>query len=275
MTDAKAAILGIAAQALRCPTAPVRAIGLVGGPGCGKTTLAVRGLAGLGRPVRVIDLGGAKDSAILSGHDFTYSASRPGRIAEAIITTGVMDPVLVFDELDKISGDVKGKEIAHVLMALTDPLRNATFVDTYFANVPLDLSRAMVVFTFNDEANVDAVLLDRMHVIRISEPTQAERRTVVDKHMLPRLGGSAVTVALDGEASSAIDVVLSSNCRSSNSMRQIEKVLERAFMTANVREMSKAATSSSSTITLGREDVERAAKSLMHPRNECTNSMYV
>lgn len=227
MYDVKDAILGMASCILLNPLAIVRAIGFVGVPGCGKTSVATRGFAGLGRPVQVIDLGGAKKSSFLKGFDFTYEGSRPGRIVDALISAGCKDPVLVFDELDKVAGDSNGHEVLHVLMALIDPLQRHAFKDDYL-NFELDLSRTIVVFTFNDESKVDPVLLDRMLVVRMPELTVEDRMSIVSTHILPRIGEL-------GEGAMSVIENLAQNANSDEGMRGIEKVIERAAMHASVR----------------------------------------
>ena len=227
MGDVKDVVLGMASCILREPSANVRAIGLVGVPGCGKTSVATSGLAGLGRPVRVIDLGGANKASFLKGFDFTYEGSRPGRIVDALIAAGCRDPVLVFDELDKVADDSHGQEVISVLMALIDPLQRHAFKDDYL-NFELDLSRAIVVFTFNDESKVHPVLLDRMLVVRMPELTVADRMSIVSTYILPRIG------MVDEGAMSVVEN-LAQDAKPGEGMRGIEKVLERAAMHASVR----------------------------------------
>jgi ATP-dependent Lon protease len=234
LEDAKSAVLQIVGQVIRAPDAPVRALGLCGPPGCGKTSLAVRGIGAAlkDRPVRVIGLGGAKDSSVLLGHDFTYSGSRPGRVIDAVCSAGVSDCVLVFDELDKLSDTASGKEVASVLMSIVDPTQNKAFEDTYLIGVPIDLSRVVCVFTFNDISLVDPILLDRLHIVHVHELSVAEKKKVVQSRMLPEIAKSlgVDNVTIDDEC-----VTLLLQNLKGGSFRGAEKALEHAILSANVR----------------------------------------
>ena len=257
MADAKDAVLQIAGQLIHAPGSRMRALGLQGPPGCGKTSFATHAIPqALGRPARVISLGGAKDSSLLLGHDFTYAGSRPGKIAAAVSEMGVCDPVLVFDELDKVSDTAGGREIVHVLMSLVDPVQNVAFSDTYLAGIPLDLSRALCVFTFNDAAAVDPILLDRMRVVHVPDATKAEKGEIVTRHMLPRVA-ERCGITCTGVAPDALDLLTSGEHSSGCGMRGIEKVLEGALLRANLRAIGDERAPADTTI--GRADVEEAA----------------
>ena len=254
MADAKDVVLQIAGQLIHAPGSRMRALGLQGPPGCGKTSFATRAIPqALGRPARVINLGGAKDSSVLLGHDFTYTGSRPGKIATAVSEMGVCDPILVFDELDKVSDTAGGREIIHVLMSLIDPVQNAAFSDTYLAGIPIDLSRALCVFTFNDTAAVDPILLDRMRVVHVPDATKAEKAEIMTRHMLPRVAESC-GLSCAGVAPDALELLMT--C-SGSGMRGIEKVLEGALLRANLRAIGDERPPADTTI--GRVDVEEAA----------------
>ena len=234
LEDAKAAVLQIVGQTLRAPDAPVRALGLCGPPGCGKTSLAVRGIgvALNDRPVRVIGLGGAKDSSVLLGHDYTYSGSRPGRVVDAVCSAGVSNCIIVFDELDKLSDSAQGKEVASVLMSIVDPAQNKAFEDTYLLGVPIDLSRVVFVFTFNDASLIDPILLDRLHIVHVKELSAAEKKKVVRERMLPSI---AESLGLKNATMDDDCVVQLLSRLDGGSLRGAEKALERALLNANIR----------------------------------------
>ena len=142
--QAKEEALCMLCEILRSPHSRSLAIGLVGPPGIGKTTFAKSALACLGRPFQFISLCGSSDVSQLVGHSYTYEGAIPGQIVEALQNSETMDPVIFFDELCKVSDSAKGKEVAGVLTALTDPEQAKTFRDRYFHGVDIDLSRAII-----------------------------------------------------------------------------------------------------------------------------------
>lgn len=188
LSGAKNAVLETAGKLLVNPGAGVRPLLLEGQPGSGKTTFAVHAIgAALNRPTRVINLGGAKDASSLTGACYTYEGARPGRVYEEYVASGVCDPVIVFDELDKVSDTNAGYEIMHVLTCVTDPLQRHAFADTYLSGVPLDLSRAFIVFTCNDVSRVNPILLDRLRVVNTPDMDDAAKADVVRTHVAPRV----------------------------------------------------------------------------------------
>jgi ATP-dependent Lon protease len=137
------------------------------------TSVIKEGIAkAMNKPFVFISLGGATDSSFLDGHSYTYEGSIYGRIMNGLITAKCMDPIIYFDELDKISKTHKGDEITNMLVHLTDPAQNSHFRDKYFHGIDIDLSRATMIFSFNDISNVNPILLDRI-------------TTVETKHLLP------------------------------------------------------------------------------------------
>merc|ERR1719262_1230068 len=141
-------------------------LGIQGPPGNGKTTLCRKGIAeALGRPFVQLSLGGATDASVLEGHSYTYVGSAWGRVVGLLMEAQCMNPVIFFDELDKVSDTPRGEEITGVLTHLTDHSQNMTFNDRYFEGIPLDLSQALFVFSFNDESRLNHVLKDRLTLI--------------------------------------------------------------------------------------------------------------
>jgi ATP-dependent Lon protease len=162
-------------------------IGLEGEPGVGKTSFVKRALSrGMDRPFCFIGLGGSSDASGLLGHGYTYEGSVPGRLAECLTRTQVMDPIIFFDELDKISTTGKGEELVHALIHLTDPVQNTHIRDRYLHGINLDFSRAVLVFSYNDASRVNPVLLDRIKRIRLNAPTTSERIQICQAHLVPK-----------------------------------------------------------------------------------------
>lgn len=181
LNDAKDQIMQFLGQLIANPQMSGQSIAIKGPMGTGKSSLIKDIGKILGRPVEVITLGGAKDCSDLDGHAFTYEGSRHGRILEALMRWQKMDIVFHFDELDK----THGPEIFNLLMHVTDKTLNDQFRDKYFANVNVDLSRALFVFTLNDESLVDRVLLDRMYKVETTGYSMAEKVVIAHKFTIP------------------------------------------------------------------------------------------
>ena len=186
MLSAKTQILQTLAQWISNPTSVGNVIAMRGSMGVGKTSFARNGIAEvLGRPFIFTSLGGASDIAHYTGHSYTYEGSMWGRIVDAIIQAGCMNPVLYFDELDKVSGTPHGEEIISMLIHLTDRSQNSQFHDRYFAGIDFDLSQCLFVFSFNDEDKVHPVLKDRMRVINIPGYKETEKKVIVANYIWP------------------------------------------------------------------------------------------
>ena len=186
--DAKTAVLHMLCAWLRNGAGGGFSLALEGAPGTGKTTFVKDALAKcVNRPFFFISLGGASDASSLVGHSYTYEGAIPGRIAECVAEAGVMDPVIFFDELDKVSTTSKGAEIINTLIHLVDPTQNTHIRDKYFHGIDLDLSRAIMVFSYNDGARVDPVLLDSLKRVRMNAPTLEQKCEITRKHLFPRL----------------------------------------------------------------------------------------
>ena len=188
LNDAKLQIMQMVGQWIVNPSAIGTAIAIKGPMGTGKTTLVKEGISKiLGRDFVFIALGGATDSSFLEGHSYTYEGSSWGKIVDLLIKCKSMNPVIYFDELDKISDTPKGEEIAGILTHLTDTAQNNQFHDRYFSEIEFDLSRCLFIFSYNDESKVNKILLDRMYRIQTQGYNQAQKTTISNKYLLPKI----------------------------------------------------------------------------------------
>jgi ATP-dependent Lon protease len=186
--EAKDQIMRILAQWIANPQANGHCIGLVGAPGIGKTSIIKNGLCqALNMPFGFIALGGAADGAFLEGHSFTYEGSTFGKIAEVLMKTQVMNPILYFDELDKVSQTRRGEEIIGILTHLTDSSQNERFNDRFFGEIDFNLSKALVVFSYNDESLINPILKDRMVTIRVKGYTTPEKVIIARDYLVPEV----------------------------------------------------------------------------------------
>jgi ATP-dependent Lon protease len=188
MDDAKHQIMQLIGQWISNPKSVGTAIAIQGPMGTGKTTLVKEGISKiLNRPFAFIALGGATDSSFLEGHSYTYEGSNWGRIVDIIIQSKCMNPVFYFDELDKVSDTPKGEEIIGILTHLTDITQNSQFHDKYFSNIDFDLSKALFIFSYNDESKVNPILRDRMYRIKTDGYKTEDKIIIANNYLLPKI----------------------------------------------------------------------------------------
>jgi ATP-dependent Lon protease len=188
LNDAKMQIMQMVGQWIANPAAIGTAVAIHGPPGTGKTSLVKEGISKiLGRDFAFIALGGATDSSFLEGHSYTYEGSVWGKIVDILIRCKSSNPVIYFDELDKISETSKGEEIVGILTHLTDTSQNSQFHDKYFSEVAFDLSKCLFIFSYNDESRVNPVLLDRMYKIRTSGYGTKDKTHIAQNYLIPRI----------------------------------------------------------------------------------------
>ena len=168
--------------------------GFEGPPGVGKTSLAKKGLSMClqdseksSRPFAFIAIGGSCNGSTLNGHNYTYVGSTWGRIIDILMEKKCMNPIIFIDELDKVSQTEHGRDIVSILTQLTDPTQNEEFQDKYFSGINIDMSKALIIFSYNDASVIDPVLLDRIHRIKFKQLTIEDKIIIVKKYILPEL----------------------------------------------------------------------------------------
>jgi ATP-dependent Lon protease len=183
--DTKTHVIQIISQLISNPQSIGNVFSIYGPMGTGKTSLVKKGISKvLGRPFTLISLGGMTDSSFFRGHSYTYEGSRPGRIVEILKEAKCMNPIIYFDELDKVSTTSKGEEIIHTLIHLTDKSQNMNFQDSYYSGVPIDLSKIIFIFSYNDENLINPILRDRMHKISVNGFSVSEKVTISNQYLL-------------------------------------------------------------------------------------------
>lgn len=186
--EAKNTIIEIIAKRINNPDGKGNVIALAGPPGVGKTSLIRDGLAkAYGVPFNFIGLGGARHTALLKGSDFSFVGSTWGKIVGVLMKSGCMDPIIFFDELDKISTSDEGQDVISCLVHLTDPSQNTEWEDTYFAGIPFDLSKATFIFSLNDQKMIPEPLLDRITIVNMNGFSEKEKINITRNYCIPRL----------------------------------------------------------------------------------------
>ena len=237
--EAKSNILEVVAKWISNPTAEGNVIGLCGPPGIGKTSLVKNGLAkSLGMPFSFVGLGGSTCSAYLQGHDFTYEGSKCGRVVEMLLETQTMNPILFFDELDKISETKNGDEVVGLLTHLTDPSQNNSFHDKYFSGIDFDLSKCFFIFSFNDEKKINPILKDRIKIINLKGFGTKDKIEIAKKYSIPKI---CKNIGFSGKDLVLTDEVLEEMIEKyapESGVRKLEKCIETLIMKLNLYSMT-------------------------------------
>lgn len=186
--NTKQQFLRIIAQWISNPSSHGHCIGIQGAPGTGKTSFVKEGISkALGLPFGFISLGGSSDGSFLEGHSIAYEGSTYGKIVEILMKTQCMNPIIFFDELDKVSITKKGEEIIGILTHLTDNSQNNSFTDKYFSEIDLDVSRALFIFSYNDESKINPILKDRLITLHVNGYTDEEKINIAYHSLIPKI----------------------------------------------------------------------------------------
>jgi len=241
LNDAKMQIMQMVGQWISNPSALGSAIAIKGPPGTGKMTLVKEGISKiLGRDFAFIALGGATDSSFLEGHSYTYEGSTWGKIVEILIRCKSMNPVIFFDELDKLSETPKGEEITGILTHLTDTSQNSQFHDKYFSEIAFDLSKCLFIFSYNDESKVNPILLDRMYRIHTNGYNKKDKTHIAQKYLIPKIQSE---VAFKPEQiiipDETIEYIVEHHTNKEDGVRNLKRCLEIIFTKLNLYRLMK------------------------------------
>ena len=244
MKDAKTQLMQMVAQWVANPNAVGNAIAIKGPMGTGKTTLVKHGVSKLlNREFAFIPLGGATDSSYLEGHSYTYEGSTYGKIVDILIQCKTSNPVIYFDELDKVSETPKGEEIIGILTHLTDTTQNDKFHDKYFSEIDFDMSKCLFIFSYNDESKINPILKDRMYNIETKGYDFKEKIIISNQYLIPKLEKE-----LDMEAGSIkfsdeiIKYIVETYTQEEKGVRNLKRCLEVIYSKLNLYKFMKPGT---------------------------------
>jgi ATP-dependent Lon protease len=241
LNDAKMQIMQMLGQLITNPNALGCAIAIQGPPGTGKTSLVKEGISKiLNRPFAFIALGGATDSSFLEGHSYTYEGSTWGKIVQILLDSKCMNPVIYFDELDKISDTPKGEEIAGILTHLTDTSQNTQFHDKYFAELDFDLSKCLFIFSYNDESKINPILKDRMYRIQTKGYNLKQKTIISNSYLLPKIREQVLfsneDIIIPDET---VHYIIDNFCSKEEGVRNLKRCLEIIFTKLNLYRLMK------------------------------------
>jgi len=237
---AKQNLLQVICKWITNPASTGNVIGLCGPPGIGKTSIIKNGLSkALNMPFSFLTLGGSTHASTLEGFDFTYEGSKWGRIVEILMENKCMNPIIFFDELDKISETKAGEEITSILIHLTDSTQNNSFNDRYFSGIDFDLSKAFIIFSFNDVNKIHPVLRDRINIINLEGFNIEEKIKIAKdfslKKICKNIGLAEEKIVIPDET---LRVIVATYCPEKG-IRKLEKCLETLIMKINLFDMTK------------------------------------
>ena len=241
LNDAKMQIMQMLGQLITNPAAIGTAIAIQGSMGTGKTSLVKEGISKiLNRPFAFISLGGATDSSFLEGHSYTYEGSVWGKIVQILIESKCMNPVIYFDELDKISDTAKGEEIAGILTHLTDTSQNSQFHDRYFCDIDFNLSKCLFIFSYNDENKVNPILRDRMYKIQTKGYDKKQKTIISNNYLLPKIREQVKFQTGDIVIpDDSVHYIIETHCNKEDGVRNLKRCMEIIYTKLNLYRLMK------------------------------------
>ena len=236
MNDAKIQFMQLIGQYINNPSSIGNSIALKGPMGTGKTTLLKNGICKLlNREIGFVTLGGANDGSYLEGHSYTYEGSCYGKIIDILIQCKTNNPIIYFDELDKVSDSPKGDEIIGILTHLTDITQNSEYTDKYFSEINIDMSKCLFIFSYNDESKVNKILRDRMYVIETTGYNSVDKTIICKNFLIPSIEN---TLKLDKNVIIFDDEVLiyiiENKTPSEKGVRNLKRTLETIYNKINL-----------------------------------------
>jgi len=233
---AKNKIMQILAQWISNPQSTGQVIALEGPAGVGKTSLVKNGVSkALNRPFCFYALGGATDISNLEGHSYTYEGAIYGRLVEMLMESKVMNPVIFFDELDKISKTQKGQEITGILTHLTDFTQNDSIQDKYYSGINLDFSKSVFFFSFNDIRNINPILKDRLTIVKFNGYSIDDKINITKDFIIPQLleniGFSKTDITF---STNVIKYIIQKYTNNEEGVRNIKRYIEDILLKINL-----------------------------------------
>lgn len=219
-------IIQVLTQFITNPNSIGNIFGLVGPMGTGKTTFVKNISTILQRPLEIINLSGAQDVSFLEGHSFTYEGAKYGKILNTLIKHNTMDPIIFFDEVDKISKTEKGYELENLLINLIDVTQNYNFSDKYFQEITLDLSKITFIFSYNDSSFINKILKDRIYEIVIEGYSFDDKLILAQDFIIPQILSQFSFTSNDIVFSiSSLKIIINNYCLHDEGVRQLKHML--------------------------------------------------
>jgi ATP-dependent Lon protease len=230
----KQQLLEIMAQTISNENSEGSIFCLVGSPGVGKTELMKNIMAPtLNRPFSFIPLGSLSDGRMLNGTNMEWIGSKCGLIIESLISSKCMNPIIFFDELDKVSKTNYGSEIINILIHLTDKTQNNCFMDNYFPNIEFDLSKAILIFSLNDLCGVSRILLDRMKIIYVDGYDINDKLEIISKFTIPKIKNEFNINKINVNITNDIIKYLIENYTNEKGIRKIKEIITDIYSKVN------------------------------------------